>query len=252
MTQPINIKLLEKALKTDTDIKTVVFVHCETTTGVLNPLVEITKLAKSYGKKVLIDAMSSFAAYEIDMSGLGVDALAASANKCLEGLPGLGFVIAKKTLLENCEGKSRSHSLDLYDQYQGLYTGGGKFRFTSPTNILLALRQALDEYKKEGGLPARKKRYTENHEILVRGLEKLGIRPIVEPAHQSCIITTFELGNLNFDRLYAELKKRGYVIYPGKLTAAPTFRVGSIGNIYPPDMEGLVASIGDYIRDSES
>ena len=117
--------------------------------------------------------MSSFAAYEIDMPGLDIDALAASSNKCLEGLPGLAFVIAKKTLIEESCGNSVSHSLDLFDQYQGLYAGGGKFRFTSPTNVLLALRQAIVEYKKEGGLIARRERYMENNEILVRGLENL-------------------------------------------------------------------------------
>ena len=148
VTKPINVEAFEKRLKNDADIKTVVFVHCETTTGVLNPLEEIVMLAKSYDKKVLVDTMSSFAAYDIDMPGLDIDAIAASSNKCLEGLPGIGFVIAKKSLIKESEGCSYSHSLDLFDQYQGLYSGGGKFRFTSPTSVLLALRQALDEYKK--------------------------------------------------------------------------------------------------------
>ena len=247
MTRPINAEVVEEKLKTNADIKTVVFVHCETTTGVINPLDKIAKLAKAYGKKVLVDAMSSFAAYEIDMPCLDIDALAASANKCLEGLPGLGFVIAKKSLLQNSKGRSYSHSLDLFDQYQGLYNGGGKFRFTSPTNILLALRQAIDEYKKEGGLSARRARYMENHKILVDGLKKLGIKPIVEPEHQSCIITTFELGSINFAELYGALKAKGFVIYPGKLTSTPTFRLGNIGDVYPTDMAKLVKVIGEYI-----
>jgi 2-aminoethylphosphonate-pyruvate transaminase len=247
MTEPVCVEAVEKKLKADADIKTVVFVHCETTTGVLNPFEEITRLAKSYGKKVLIDAMSSFGAYDIDIPGLDIDALAASSNKCLEGLPGLGFVIVKKTLLDASKGKSLSHSLDLFDQYQGLYPGGGKFRFTSPTNILLALRQAIDDYKKEGGLPARKARYIENHKILVQGLEKLGIHSIIEPEHQSYIITTFELGDLNFTEFYETLKSKGFVIYPGKLTTMPTFRLGNIGDVHPSDITELVEVIGEYI-----
>jgi len=247
MTKPIDSKKVEKILKKDKDIDIVAFVHCETTTGVLNPVKAITKLAKSYGKKVFVDAMSTFAAYEIDMPGLDIDALAASSNKCLEGPPGLSFVIAKKKLIEKSEGKSYSHSLDLYDQYLGLYAGGGKFRFTSPTNVLLALRQAIDEYKKEGGLPARKARYIENHEVLVQGLEKLGINSIVKPDHQSYIITTFDLGNLDFSGLYAALKSKGFIIYPGKLTSMPTFRLGNIGDVYPSDMSALVAAISESL-----
>lgn len=132
------------------------------------------------------------------------------------GLTGAGVCDSEKSLIEESRGNSLSHSLDLFDQYQCFVTGDGKFRFTSPTNVLLALRQAIDEYIKEGGLSARRKRYMENHEILVRGLEKLGIRPIIKPENQSYIITTFELGNLNFSKLYEKLKANGFVIYPGK------------------------------------
>ena len=248
MTQPIDVEAVEQKLKEDPAISAVVFVHCETTTGVLNPLEEITRLAKSYGKKVIVDAMSSFAAYEIDMLGLGIDALAASSNKCLEGLPGLSFVIAKKALLEESKGNSCSHSLDLFDQYQGLYAGGGKFRFTSPTNVLLALSQAIDEYKKEGGLSARRARYIENHEALVKGLEQLDIHPIIAPEHQSYIITTFDLGELDFPELYDTLKSKGFIIYPGKLTTMPTFRLGNIGDVYPSDMAELVETLKEYIH----
>lgn len=244
MTQPIDVKAVEEELQNDRDgIDTVVFVHCETTSGVINPLEKLSRLSKSYGKKVLIDAMSSFAAYDIDMPGLDIDALAASSNKCLEGLPGLAFVIVKKALLEKSHGNSSSHSLDLFDQYQSFYKENAKFRFTSPTNVLLALRQAIDEYKKEGGLPARKKRYMENHKILVQGLEKIGIRAIVAPENQSYIITTFELGNLDFSKLYEALKLRGFVIYPGKMTSQATFRLGNIGDVYPEDMLALVDAI---------
>ena len=248
MTHPIELGAVAKKLDSDPEITTLAFVHCETTTGILNPLEDICKLAKSHGVKVLVDAMSSFAAYDIDIPGLDIDALSASANKCLEGLPGLAFVIAKKSLLEASQGNSFSHCLDLFDQYQGLYANGGKFRFTSPTNVLLALRQALDEYRKEGGLPARRARYIKNHAVLTQGLEELGIHSIVAPEHQSYIITTFELGDLDFPQLYAGLKSKGFVIYPGKLTELPTFRLGNIGDVYPSDMAALVDAIGEYVR----
>ncbi|MCL2881751.1 MAG: 2-aminoethylphosphonate--pyruvate transaminase [Coriobacteriia bacterium] len=249
VTRPVELEAIEQKLKADAAIDVVIFVHCETTTGVLNPLEALAKLAKSYGKKVLVDAMSSFAAYEIDMLNLDIDALAASSNKCLEGLPGLSFVIAKKSLLEASEGNSLSHSLDLNDQYQGLYAGGGKFRFTSPTNILLALRQAIDEYGKEGGLPARRARYQKNHDVLVRGLEELGLHSLVDPEYQSYIITTFDLDGFDFADLYAILKSKGFIIYPGKLTSTPTFRLGNIGDVYPEDMEALVKAIAGQMED---
>lgn len=251
-TSPVDVAALEEALREDKEIQTVAVVHCETTTGVLNPLEDVVKAVKRHGKKVLVDAMSSFGAYEIDMPGLDIDALASSANKCLEGLPGLAFVVAKKSLLEQSKDVSLSHSLDLYDQYMGLVEGHGKFRFTSPTNILLALRQALDEYKKEGGLPARFARYKQNHAVLTEGLARLGILPIVAPEHQSCIITTFGLGKLDFASFYQALKAKGFIIYPGKLTALPTFRIGNIGNVYPCDMEALVQAIRAYLEENHA
>jgi len=248
MTEPLDVKVVEEELKNNTDIETVVFVHCETTTGIINPLKELVRLAKFYDKKVLIDAMSSFGAYEIDMPTLDIDSLASSSNKCLEGLPGLGFVVVKKSLLEKCAGNALSHSLDLYDQHKSFSDSKGKFRFTSPTNVLLALRQALDNYKMEGGLEARKNRYIENHKVLVEGLEKLGFKAIVKPEYQSHIITTFELGDLDFSKLYEALKEEGFVIYPGKLTTKPTFRLGNIGDVYPDDMIVLIKILDKLLK----
>ena len=242
-TRPVDPGALERKLVEDPDIATVVFVHCETTTGVINPLEELTRLAKAHGRKVLVDAMSSFAAYEIDMPGLDIDALASSANKCLEGLPGLAFVIAKRMLLEECRSRSLSHSLDLHDQYRGLYADGGKFRFTSPTNILLALRQALDEYKKEGGLEARA--------ALPRTTDHRATRRARHPAHRhpSPVVHHYDIcRDLDFAELYAALKAGGFIIYPGKLTSQPTFRLGHIGDVYPEDMRALVALLAEYLR----
>ncbi|MDR0491271.1 MAG: 2-aminoethylphosphonate--pyruvate transaminase [Oscillospiraceae bacterium] len=246
---PVDTAALEERLKTDNAIHAVVFAHCETTTGVLNLLEDTVRTAKRYGKSVLVDAMSSFAAYDIDMPGLDIDALAASANKCLEGLPGLSFVVVKKSLLDNGKSYANSHCLDLFDQYNGLYAGGGKFRFTSPTNILLALEQAIREYHKEGGLAARAVRYQENHAILIEGLAKAGIEALVKSEDQSYIITTFDLGNLDFQKLYGALKEKGFIIYPGKLTDVPTFRIGNIGDVYPSDMMRLVEAVRGAIEE---
>jgi len=240
---PVDGAMLEDRLQVDSEIYTVVFAHCETTTGILNPLDELVRIAKQQGKTVLVDAMSSFAAYGIDMPGLGIDALAASANKCLEGLPGLSFVIAKKTMLDSGRSHANSHCLDLFDQYAGLYAGGGKFRFTSPTNILLALEQAIKEYHKEGGLAARAERYKENHAILTSGLADAGIKSLVDPEDQSYIITTFDLGTMDFKTIYNMVKAKGFVIYPGKMTDTPTFRIGNIGDVYPADMMRLVEAV---------
>ena len=240
-TQPVDMEQVEAVLKEEGgDIEALVFVHCETTVGIINPVEALTKLAKDLGKTVLVDAMSSFGAYDIDMAGWGIDALAASANKCLEGAPGISFVIATKQILKDAKDVSTVHSLDLYDQYKGLYQGGGKFRFTSPTNIVLGLRQAIDNYHLEGGLTARAIRYQRNQQVLVSGLAKLGIKAVIETAHQSHIITAFHLEELDFNQLYQGLKAEGFIIYPGKLTSIPTFRLGNIGDVYPSDMERLV------------
>ena len=246
MCTAIDPEAVRKKLAEEPDIKTVMFVHSETTSGLINPLKEIAGIAKAAGKTVLVDTMSSFGAYETDMKSFGIDALASSANKCLEGLPGLAFVVASKTLLE---GKSASKSLclDLCDQYRYLYPDG-KFRFTSPTTILLALRRALDLYMLEGGLAARRARYQANHDTLIAGMRRLGIASIVPEQWQSYIITTFDLGQISFTDMYAQLKEHGYVIYPGKLTDKPTFRIGTIGDLYPKDYEDLCRCLEDYLH----
>lgn len=249
-TEAIDAGVVEECLARDPSVRNVVFVHCETTAGVINPLESIARACARRGCRVIVDAMSSFGAYPIDMGALGVDALAASSNKCLEGVPGLSFVIAKKELLKEREGKSVSHSLDLCDQYRGLSEGGGKFRFTSPTHVLLALRQALDDYRLEGGISARRRRYEENHRALMDGMGALGIAPILSAGIQSCVITTFLLGELDFGRLYAHLKSRGFIIYPGKLTSVPTFRIGTIGDVYPADIARLVEAIRVYVLET--
>ncbi len=240
---------VEGYLARNPGIRTVMFVHCETSSGVMNPAREITAAAKARGKQVLIDCISSFGVYELPLGGpLGADAVAACANVCLEGTPGIAFVVAKKEILEKAKDVAHSLCMDLHLQYREFSGSGGKFRFTSPTNILLALRQAIDEYRKEGEMAARRQRYEENRQTLAKGMKRLGIRSIVREEDQSCIAMTFELGALDFANLYHFLRRRGFVIDPGKLTRISTFRIGTCGNLNSRDIENFCLAMEDYLQ----
>jgi 2-aminoethylphosphonate-pyruvate transaminase len=238
---------IEQILAADAAITHIVMVHCETTTGILNPLSVVAGLARAYDKTLIIDAMSSFGGMEIDVPGLGIDYLISSANKCIQGVPGFGFVIARKAHLTQCQGVARSLSLDLYDQYKGM--SDGKWRYTSPTHVVAAFSQALDELAAEGGVAARHARYAANNALLRERLAALGIEAYVAPELQSPIISTFLFPGDAFDfgAFYQYIKERGYVIYPGKLTDIDTFRIGNIGEIYAADIEQLCAIIAEYM-----
>lgn len=239
---------LRALLAADPEITHIAMVHCETTTGILNPLETVAKLSKEYGKTLIIDAMSSFGGIEIDVAGLGIDYLISSANKCIQGVPGFGFVIAKLDQLKGCQGVARSLSLDLYDQWKGM-DKDGKWRFTSPTHVVAAFSKALDELMEEGGVPARHARYLENNRLLRQKLAEIGIPAYISEEKQSPIITTFLFPDerFRFGDFYAYVKDRGYVIYPGKLTDVDTFRIGNIGEIYPEDIERLCGIISEYM-----
>lgn len=232
----------------DPDITHMVMVHCETTTGILNPIEMISKLSKEFGKTLIIDAMSSFGGMEIDVPRLGIDYLISSANKCIQGVPGFGFVIARIEKLIACEGNSRSLSLDLYDQWKEM-DKDGKWRFTSPTHVVAAFSKALDELDEEGGISARFSRYRKNNHILRERLKEAGFHAYLSEEKQSPIITTFLFPNDDFDfkHFYTFVKERGYVLYPGKLMDENTFRIGNIGEIYEEDIEELCDIIGSYM-----
>lgn len=239
---------LRAVLDEDHDITHIAMVHCETTTGILNPLKMISKLSTAYGTTLIIDAMSSFGGIEIDVSALGIDYLVSSANKCIQGVPGFGFVIAKLDKLEACEGIARSLSLDLYDQWKEMHKSG-KWRYTSPTHVVAAFSKALDELAEEGGVSARFARYQHNNRLLRGRLAQLGIHAYVSDERQSPIITTFLFPSegFSFEAFYAYVKERGYVIYPGKLTDVDTFRIGNIGEIYEEDINALCNIIEQYM-----
>lgn len=244
-TSPPDLEQLAGTLKSDPSITHVAMVHCETTTGMLNPAAA-GRVVKDAGRLFILDAMSSFAGVEMDQDEVGADFLISSANKCIQGVPGFGFVIARREALKDCQGRSPSLSLDLYEQWKTMEEQGGKWRFTSPTHVVRAFAQALLELEEEGGVPARAARYRANHRAVVDGLRGLGFQTLIEDSLQSPIITTFlypDSPAFEFKRFYKELKARGFVIYPGKVSEAETFRIGHIGHVFPEDMTRLVQAV---------
>lgn len=227
----------------------VVVVHCETTTGIVNPIEAIGKRVRAAGLRYIVDAMSSFGAIPIDLVEAGIDYLVSSANKCIEGVPGFGFVIARREALLETEGRARSLSLDLLAQWKGL-EANGQFRFTPPTHALLAFHQALLELEAEGGVAGRATRYQANYRTLVQGMRALGFREYLAPERQGYIITSFrypECPNWDFETFYSLLNDRDFVIYPGKVSDADCFRIGNIGRIFPADVKALLAAIRDIM-----
>ncbi|OEE64907.1 2-aminoethylphosphonate--pyruvate transaminase [Vibrio splendidus] len=245
ISQP-DLNEMETALAMDSDITHVAIVHCETTTGMLNPIEDIAKLAKQHNKTVILDAMSSFGGIPMDIADLGIDYMISSANKCIQGVPGFGFVIAKQSELEKCEGQARSLSLDLFDQWHCMESNHGKWRFTSPTHTVRAFYQALLELEQEGGIEARHNRYQTNQTTLVAGMRSLGFEPLLNDDLHSPIITSFYSpthSDYQFKEFYDRLKEQGFVIYPGKVSNADCFRIGNIGEVYPSDIEDLIGAV---------
>ncbi|MFM5854587.1 2-aminoethylphosphonate--pyruvate transaminase [Aeromonas rivipollensis] len=228
------------------EITHLAMVHCETTTGMLNPLDEVAELCQRRGIRLIVDAMSSFGGIPIDMGRLGIEFLISSANKCIQGVPGFGFVIARRAALTACVGRARSVSLDLHAQWQTMEQQGGKWRFTSPTHTVLAFAQALRELDEEGGIAARHQRYGENQRTLVAGMAELGFAPLLPEEWQSPIITAFYSPahpDYRFADFYQRLKGQGFVIYPGKVSQADCFRIGNIGDVTPERVRELLAAM---------
>lgn len=249
--EPADPARIDAALAADASITHVAQVHCETGTGILNPLPEIAAVVAKHGRRLIIDAMSSFGAIPIDARTVRFDALVAASGKCLEGVPGMGFVIARRSALEASAGNSSSLAMDLLDQWQYMQKTG-QWRFTPPTHVMAALRAALDQYQAQGGLGARLERYRENCAALVSGMRALGFEPFLAPALQAPIIVTFHAPpdpNYDFKEFYARVRNRGFILYPGKLTAVETFRVGCIGAIGAGALRQAVAAIADTLRE---
>lgn len=237
---------LDQTLSEDSEITHVVLVHNETTTGMMNPLEEIARTVKQHNRLLLVDSMSAFGGVPLDIAELGIDYIVSSANKCIQGVPGFGFVIGRISHLQQTQGWARSLSLDLHDQWQGMENGHGKWRYTSPTHTVRAFYQALQELDEEGGIDVRHARYSENQKRLVAGMRRLGFRCVLPDEYQSPIITGFynpEHPDYEFQRFYDQLKQHGFVIYPGKVTGINSFRIGTIGHVFPEDIDRLITAI---------
>ena len=240
-----------RLLAEDPAITHVAMVHSETTSGILNDIQSVGKVVKDAGRVFLVDAMSSFGGVDIPVADWGIDFLVSSANKCIQGVPGFSFILCRRDQLLASEGKARTLSLDLLDQWKTMEKDG-KWRFTSPTHVVLAFSRALDELLAEGGIAARHRRYVENNRLLVEKMRALGFSTYIDGAHQGPIITTFFYpagASFTFADFYQYIKERGYAIYPGKLTEAETFRIGNIGEIYPEDIEKLTGIIADFLAE---
>ncbi len=248
---PADPARIDAALAADPQITHVAQVHCETGTGILNPLPQIAAVAAKHGRGLIVDAMSSYAAVPIDARTMRFDALIAASGKCLEGVPGMGFVIARRAALERSSGNSCSLAMDLVDQWQYLQKTG-QWRFTPPTHVLAALRSAIDQYQAQGGLPARLARYTENCAALISGMRALGFETFLPDALQAPIIVTFHAPpdpKYDFTEFYRRVRDRGFILYPGKLTAVDTFRVGCIGAIGADTLRRAVAAVAATLND---
>ena len=247
----ISPEVLQTHLLADKSITHVVMIHCETGAGVLNPLQAVADVCQAHGKGLIVDAMSSFAALEIDARKVHFDALVAASGKCLEGVPGMGFVFIRKAILPQCEGNNCSLAMDLYDQYIYMEKTG-QWRFTPPTHVLVALNEAIAQFEEEGGQAARLKRYQSNCRTLVGGMAELGFKPFLDPAIQAPIIVTFHAPadtRYQFKTFYDIAKKNGFILYPGKLTQVETFRVGCIGAIGPAEMAQAVHAVALTLKE---
>jgi len=244
--EPCDPARIDAVLAADPAITHVAQVHCETGTGILNPLPEIAAVVASHGRRLIIDAMSSYAVIPIDAGAMPFDALVAASGKCLEGVPGMGFVIARRETLESAGGRCHSLAMDLHDQWIYMRKTG-QWRYTPPTHVVAALRQALNQYLPEGGQPARLARYADNCATLVSGMRALGFRTFLADAVQAPIIVTFHAPDhpaYDFAEFYRRVREQGFILYPGKLTTVETFRVGCIGAIGAEVMHRAVAAIG--------
>lgn len=237
------------ALDNDRNISHVWVIHCETTSGIINPIAGIGQEVQRRGRVLMVDAMSSFGALPLDMRRDGIDVMVSSSNKCIEGIPGFSYVIVRKPLLEACGGQCHSVVLDLYEQWKGLETNG-QFRFTPPTHALVAFRQALRELEEEGGPPARLSRYQRNAATLLDALKQMGFVPLLNDSERGPIIQTIlqpRDSNFDFETFYKGLRARGFAIYPGKLTRKPSFRIGTIGQLDEAVMKDVVTAIRDVL-----
>lgn len=236
-------------LAADPAITHVVAIHCETSSGILNPLAEIAQAVAVAGRRLLIDSMSAFGAVPVAPGQIAFDALVSSANKCIEGVPGFGFLLVRQDVLEAARGNAHSLSLDAHAQWAEMERSG-QWRYTPPTHAVAAFLQALREHEAEGGVPARGARYAANRDRLVGGMRQMGFETLLDDRWLSPIITTFFCPAdpaFAFSEFYDRMKARGFILYPGKLTVADSFRVGTIGRFDTGVIDAVLAAIRETL-----
>lgn len=248
---PPNVAEIKKILEDDTKITHVFAVHCETTGGILNPIKEIADVVKAASRRLLVDSMSAFGALEIDAKDVYYDALAASSNKCLESIPGMGFVVCRETALAETEGNATTLTLDLFDQHK-VMEATNQWRFTPPIHVIVSLHKAIEEYLEEGGQKGRGARYANNRDVLIKGMREMGFKTLLPDPLQAPIIITFHMpGDPKFDfqTFYDKLHQKGFIIYPGKLTVADSFRIGCIGRLYEKHMLAALNAVRETMAE---
>ena len=241
---------VDAALAEDAELRHVLVVHCETTSGILNPVAEIAEVTARHGRRLIVDAMSAFGAIPLDAREAPFDAVVASSNKCIEGVPGVGFAVIRESALAECRGNSPSLTLDLYDQWQAMEKNA-QWRFTPPTHVIVAFEQALREHEEEGGVAGRGGRYAENCRVLVDGMRALGFETLLPDELQAPIIVTFHMPAdpaFVFQTFYDYLGERGFVIYPGKLTVADSFRIGCIGRLGETEIREALTAVEETLK----
>lgn len=249
--QPIDPADVERALAADAAITDVAIVHCETTSGIINPIEAIGQIVRRHGKAYFVDSMSAFGAVPFNFRAAEIDYLVSSANKCIEGVPGFSFAIVRRAVLESTAGFARTLSLDLLAQWKGL-EGNGQFRFTPPVQSILAFHQAMIELTAEGGVAGRAARYQANHDCLLEGMNALGFEEYLPRHLQGYIITSFRYPthpNFQFEEFYTRLNDKGFVIYPGKVSNADCFRIGHVGRLFPGDTRALLHAVSDTLQE---
>lgn len=249
--EPPRAAEVEAILAADPAITHVAVVHCETSSGILNPVEELAEVVARQGRRLIIDSMSAFGAVPISSKRVQFDALISSANKCFEGVPGFGFSLIRQSALEASKGNAHSLSMDLLDQWQYL-AKTGQWRYTPPTHVVAAFLQALKEHAEEGGIAGRHARYQRNQQRLVAGMRQLGFETLLSDEWLSPIIITFFSpghGNFDFQAFYDRMKARGFIIYPGKLTEAESFRLGCIGQLYDEQIDAVLAAVEAVLAD---
>ena len=242
---------IERALADDPAITHILLCHAETGTGVLNPIDEVAAVAREQGRKLLVDAVASFGAFPIDVAALDAEAVFVSPNKCLESVPGIAMVIARRTALEAAAGRSASVVLDLHAQWR-FFEEVGWWRWTPPTHVVAALAKACERHRREGGAAARLARYRRNWRRLVDGLRARGFRTLLPDDAAAPIIATFhdpDDPNYTFEGLYEALERRNIVIFPGRLTATGTFRIGVMGDLVESDMDVVLAAMDEALAE---